>query len=286
MPTIGVLDKDEAPQTINTIPDPGRGAAAASRSTAMCTEDKAVLDALAADADTIAGAISGGKMATKEADGDNATVGAKADAAAAADDSTASLMSFFKRLVAKIKSAGQGTMANSHPVAIASDQSALPVKTAGTTIRAEFTRPSDTTAYAANDVVGYTGSADTTLIAAIFSENGGTGYVVKAELWTDQAANVSPFRMYLFNVEPTPIADNSAFTLLYADISKCIGYIDFSNVSQEGSGSTGALGLWTGQLFAKADASADDIYCVLVTKAAFTPASAQKFTICLSMDRN
>lgn len=266
MPTLSVLDSSGSPVTINTQNNNGQATMANSQPVVIASDQSAV--------------------PVSVADGSLAALGAKADASAGADTGTFSLIAFVKWIASKIKAAGQATMANSHPVAIASDQTAVAVKTGGETITAEFTRPSDTTAYGANDVVGYTGSADTTLLAAIFRENGGTGYVIKAELWTDQAANVSPFRLYLFNVEPTPIADNSAFTLLYADISKCVGYIDFANMSQEGSGSTGAMALWTGQMFVKADASADDLYAVLVTKAAFTPASAQKFTIRVSMDRN
>lgn len=290
MPSITVLDSDGVEQTIQTLPAVGSAADAASLPVSQSTEDKAVSAAVKTAVETVAGAVASTKMKTSTADGDVAALGAKADAAATTDAGTFSLIGLFKRLLERIttliKTAGQAAMANSHPVAIASDQSAVAVKTSLETISAEFTRPSDATAYAVSDVVGYTGSADTTLLAAIFRENGGTGYIVRAELWTDQAANVSPFRLYLFNVEPTPIADNSPFTLLYADISKAIGYIDFSSVAQEGASSTAAMGLWTGQMAVKADASADDIYAVLVTKSAFTPASAQKFTIRLTMDRN
>jgi hypothetical protein len=47
------------------------------------------LAASKADLDTIAGAVSSAKVATKSADGDNATLGAKADAKSAATDTTA-----------------------------------------------------------------------------------------------------------------------------------------------------------------------------------------------------
>jgi len=284
--TIDVKDAAEVTRSLATMPDPGSAADAASLPVTKSTEDKAVSAAIKTAVETVAGAVDATKVKAKVADGDDAALGAKADASAGADTGTFSLIAFVKWIASKIKAVGQAAMAASHPVVIASDQTAVAVKTGGETITAEFTRPSDTTAYAANDVVGYTGTADTTLLAAIFRENGATGYIVKAELWTDKVDVTAPFRLYLFNAEPTPIADNSPFTLLYADIAKCVGYIDLTNVSQEGASSTAALGLWTGQLFVKADASADDLYAVLVTKAIFTPASAQKFTIRLSMDRN
>src|SRR5260221_1297406 len=81
---------------------------------------------------TIAGAISSGKMATKAASGDFAdgaiaTIGAQADASAAADNSTASFISLFKRLLAKFPAIGAQTTANSSAVNIASDQ-IIPIK--------------------------------------------------------------------------------------------------------------------------------------------------------------
>src|SRR5260221_800633 len=82
---------------------------------------------------TIAGAISSNKMATKAASGDFAdgaiaTIGAQADASAAADNSTASYISLFKRLLAKFPVIGTQTSAKSSSVVIASDQANVPVK--------------------------------------------------------------------------------------------------------------------------------------------------------------
>jgi hypothetical protein len=192
-----------------------------------------------------------------------------------------------KSSVEKIKTAGQATMANSHPVVIASDQSAVAVKTSAIVVSQEVTRYTDTTAYAINDVVNNSPSAPAVgVLADFFSANGASGYLSKFELWTDQAANVAAYRIHLFNAAPTAINDNSAFTLLYADISKHLGYIDISNMSQEGSGSTGALGLWTGQLLLKAAAADNDLYYVITAKSAFTPASGQKFTARGSLDSN
>src|SRR5260221_8271478 len=91
------------------------------------------LSAAKTDLDTIAGAISSNKIATKAASGDFAdgaiaTIGAQADASAAADNSTASFISLFKRLLAKFPVIGTQTSANSSSVVIASDQANVPVK--------------------------------------------------------------------------------------------------------------------------------------------------------------
>ncbi len=156
--TISVKDATGAAQTIPVLPALGSAADAAPLPVAKSTEDKAVSAATKTAAETLAGAVSSNKVATKRADGDDVALGAKADAAATTDAGTFSLISLFKRLLERvttlIKTAGQAAMAASHPVVIASDQSAVAVKTSGETITAEFTRPSDTTAYAVGDVVG------------------------------------------------------------------------------------------------------------------------------------
>ena len=337
---------------VNTINPNGRAAAADSQPTTMATEDKAVLDAVAASVDaidtntstanselstvatntsntvtalgavatntgdtvtalsaiataqanqataalqttgnasltTIAGAVAGGKVKATTADGDDATLGAKADASAGADTGTFSLMAFVKWIASKIKAAGQATMANSHPVVIASDQTNVPVVT---TLKSsgpvEFTRPADTTAYAASDVVGPVTTPAVIDFGAMFSAVGKSGYIVRAKVFTDQVACVAQFRLYLYKVAPTPIADNSPFTLLYANASKQIGFIDFPAAFTEGAGSTAAESMFIGQLAAVADAADSHIYGVLVTKTAFTPASGQKIACALTVDQN
>jgi hypothetical protein len=106
------------------------------------------------------------------------------------------------------------------------------------------------------------------------------------ELWTNQITNTAPYRIFFFNAPPDAIADNGIFVLTYADLAKYIGYVDVTNVALEGSTSTAALGLWTGQLAAAAAADDTDLYYVIVTKAVFTPASAQKYTVRVTLDRN
>src|SRR5260221_21766 len=96
------------------------------------------------DLDTIAGAISSNKIATKAASGDFvdgalATIGAQADASATTDSGTFSYMSLFKRLLAKFPVIGTQTSANSSSVVIASDQANVPVKGGFTEIAGQGT---------------------------------------------------------------------------------------------------------------------------------------------------
>lgn len=141
-----------------------------------------------------------------------------------------------------------------------------------------FTRPSDTTAYTAKDVVGNTGTAAVITLEDIARVEGGVGEIVAALLATDQSTNTATYRLHIFNVAPTAIADNAAFTLLEADIGAYQGYIDFAAMVTEASGSEVAHSLNTTVRlpFVCADGSRD-LYAVLTNVATFTPASAQQF---------
>lgn len=154
-------------------------------------------------------------------------------------------------------------------------------------LTAPFARPDDTTAYAINDAVSDSTSAPTILTFANAARaNGGSGYIVKAELCTDQAACVAAFRLHLFTTSVAPYNDNTAYTALYANRVSRVGYIDFPAVAQEGSGSTSAFALWLGQLLYVCDSASAALYGLLETKSVFTPASAQNFSIRLGLDRN
>lgn len=189
-------------------------------------------------------------------------------------------------IIAGAMTAGQAAMAASHPVVIASDQSAVAVKTSQRVVSVEVTRPTNTDSYNANDVWGPDPAAVITL-ADLFAANGGSGYITKVELEGNQATDVLPYRIWFFNEAPSAIADGSSFTLLYADVGKRIGYVDINNMASEGSGSDASAGLWTGQLSAKAAASSNNGYAVIVIKAAqTTPPSGKRFTLKVTLDSN
>lgn len=76
--TITVLEADGTTETDVVVLDVGRQAAAASKSLALCTEDKAVLDALEVSVDAVTSAITG-SVAHSDVDAGNASkIGAKA----------------------------------------------------------------------------------------------------------------------------------------------------------------------------------------------------------------
>jgi hypothetical protein len=224
---------------------------------------------------TLAGAVASGKVKTTTADGDDAALGAKADAAATTDAGTFSLIALVKRLLGFISGLLAGT-------------SSIVVKSTAAVVAQELVRPSDTTNYAANDVVGFTAGATVGVLADAFSENGASGYITKVELMVDQVADVLPYRVFFFSTAPTAIADNAPFTITYADLDKMIGYVDIANLGVEGSGGTGAYGFWNGPpILAKAKSDGNDLYWVLVIKSAqTTPPSAKKYKLQVTVDKN
>lgn len=178
-------------------------------------------------------------------------------------------------------------------IAPASDvQRDFPVKAS-----VELTRPSDTTAYAIGDAIANstTGSAVTPLQFTVARSAGFTGRVVGAQLITDSATAFGAIRLHLFNTTPFAAAgfqaDNAALALTYTALTTgsagtsphYLGYIDFQTFVAE-SASAVSLGVCdlTELVFDTAAASSV-IFGLLEARAAFTPASGQKFTVALDV---
>lgn len=156
-------------------------------------------------------------------------------------------------------------------------------------VAVELTRPADTTAYAALDSISNSTSAPTVLnFADIFRAANGTGYITKAELWTDNKATTARIRAHIYNATVTPANDNSSFLLLYANKAIKQGHIDLPALATEDpTNSTGAYALNSTIRLAVDAASEDtDLYVSLETLDAFTPASGQKFYLKLTMECN
>jgi hypothetical protein len=102
---------------------------------------------------------------------------------------------------------------------------------------ATITRPSNTTAYTAGDVVGDTGgSAIISLTSA--GPSGGFVLVQSVSLVFSNStvpAGMGAFRVHLYSVSPTAIADNAAFDLVSGDRDTYMGFIDLPTPADFGS---------------------------------------------------
>jgi hypothetical protein len=188
-----------------------------------------------------------------------------------------------------VRSIPSGTQAISGPIALSAGE-AHAAEVGGRIVvsTATFARPADTTAYAAKDAVSDSTSAPTVLtFAGAGRVVAGTGYITGMRFMTDQSTNVAQFRLHLYSIAPTAINDNAAQTLLWANRAKRVGYIDIGPLSTEGSGSDAASGLNTDiRLPYKCDTADTNLYGLLETLTAFTPASAQNVYIVIACDQN
>lgn len=156
-------------------------------------------------------------------------------------------------------------------------------------VSAEFTRPANTTAYAAKDVVG-TDPGAALEFASIARAAGGSGYITKVVVsTTDTGPSTASarFRLHLYNTSaPSGITDNSPNTVLYADRAKYLGYIDLLPATIEGAGS-GAVAEVVDIAFPFVTSGNDDLWGVLETLDAITPsANSTTYAVRVTADQN
>lgn len=157
----------------------------------------------------------------------------------------------------------------------------------------EKTRPADTTAYGAEDVISEsaTNGEGTAWVFAIPFGVRASGYITKALIHTKAAGVTAACSLFLFNALPTSeLDDNAANTAPdYEDLEGYQGRIDFPGMEDLGGDSSWAQATpsTAGQLplMFQCAAGSDQLWGVLVTRDAFTPASAQKFSIKLGLQR-
>ena len=142
----------------------------------------------------------------------------------------------------------------------------------------EFTRPNDTNAYAAGDVIG-----TSTTGPVLQSINLELGWIVNAKLVSGKTGGTIPagnFRVHLYNSTITAINDNSVFTMLYANKDKRIGYIDFSCIAG-GSGSDAVAAIVTNINILNQFTT---LYLVYESLGAYTPVAQQNFYLELTLN--
>ena len=109
-------------------------------------------------------------------------------------------------------------------------------------ISAGFTRPSDTTQYAAGDVVGPVTTPAAQIFAGAARGNGGSGSIVEVLLMFDlETITTATFRLHFFNATITPAADNAAFAGIATLPSSYLGYIDPPILVTQAGGTAGQI---------------------------------------------
>ena len=145
-----------------------------------------------------------------------------------------------------------------------------------------ITRPSNTTAYTAGDVVGSTGGSAILTLSGIGPS---AGYILiqsAALIFSDSTvpAGMGAFRIHFYNASPTAIADNAPFDLTSGDRAAYMGYIDLSAPQDLGSTIYTQVD-YPGRLIKLATASTS-LFAEIETRGAYTPVSASTIELRVS----
>ena len=146
-----------------------------------------------------------------------------------------------------------------------------------------ITRPSNTTAYTAGALVG-----DTNGSAILTFTNAGPsgGFVLLQSLslvFSDSSvpAGMGSFRLHLYSVAPTAIADNAAFDLLSGERANYMGFIDITAPQDFGSSLYTQVD-YPGRLIKLATGSTS-LFAELETRGAYTPVSASTIAVRMNL---
>lgn len=153
----------------------------------------------------------------------------------------------------------------------------------------EISRPANTTAYTAGDVVSDNATTTTPIGLQLARIRGGGGYITKVRLVTDQSTCVSVFRVWVYTINTMTVsADNAAMSLLYANKANRLGYIELPAMTTEtGAGNDSASAMLDTPRFAfKCASTSKYLYFILQTKTTWTPASGQKFYLEVTAEVN
>lgn len=152
-----------------------------------------------------------------------------------------------------------------------------------------FVRPSDTNAYAVNDVVSDNTTTTTMVVLANAARvSGGSGYIVGLRIATNKKSITPRLRIHFFGNNGATIAgDNVNYKEVYADASKRIGYWDLPALTTAAdttnSDMSRSLDMTVRIPFT---CTATSLYYVIETLDAFTPASGDSWTVTVYVDRN
>ena len=166
-----------------------------------------------------------------------------------------------------------------NPIPVSDNSSSLTVDGRAYRTTATITRPSNTTAYTAGDVVGDTGGS---AIISLTSAGPTAGFVIIQSIslvFSDSTvpSGMGAFRVHLYSASPTAIADNAAFDLTSGERDTYMGFIDLPTPADLGS-SLYTQTDYPGRLI-KLAAASTTLFVELETRGAYTPVSASTVSI-------
>lgn len=152
-----------------------------------------------------------------------------------------------------------------------------------------ITRPSNTTAYAAGDVISEVTNNDHHTFSDMSRHvNYGkdTGTILSARLISSVAGSPNlDGELWLFHTDIAEVADNSAAAVTDAEMLTLIGIIDFPAGQWKTAGANAVCSVDGLNIPYKTDATAK-VYGQLIARNAYTPASAEVITVDLWVSKD
>lgn len=186
-----------------------------------------------------------------------------------------------------LSAVGQDTMTNSPSMAIASDQTPISVTPLITNPSSVLTRPANTTAYSAADLIANNTTAGSITVPSvtIARTSGGNAKLNRLRLLTNKTSGMGSINIAveLWSAAPTfTNGDNGAYAVA-TGAANYLGSTQFS-FTQVADGAYATAPIVDGPLAIDL-ASGTDIYWTAQTLSAFTPASGQTFTLIAEVEQ-
>ena len=153
-----------------------------------------------------------------------------------------------------------------------------PVTTAFATISTDVTRPADTTAYAANDAISNSTSSPTSggfTLTSVVNATGKSGIITDIFIASSNPAGGLSGELWIFDTAVTNINDNAAFAISDGEIKTVVAIIPFTTTADTNNSQIHLQSVNVGVT----TVGSADLRFLLKAKAAYTPISAEVFTI-------
>lgn len=289
--TISAKDATGASQTVPTVGDQSGAAVEGDTQGTLAQKLRGLNKNIGAVADSaVEGDVTGSIQAKLR--GVQKVLGATSDAKVDTD-AVGTINAHIRGLVALLDSVINSSLVDAKLAAGENFIGAVGGKTK--VVNASFSRPADTTAYAAGDAVTNSTSSPTVItFDGCARANAGTGFITGATL-VDSAnqATKGSFELWVFDTTVTPDNDNAVFTPSDSELATLVCVIAF-DTAYIGDATSGAGGncVYSGSIVGggykafKCGASSDDLFGLIVVRNAYTPVSSESFTIRLEISQD
>ena len=147
-----------------------------------------------------------------------------------------------------------------------------------------FTRPADTTAYASGDIVANSTTAGSVVPLNFPNCSVGIGRAMQIRrvriIKSGTGVSNASFRLHLFNVLPTVGSGDNAAISISTGAAMYLGQVDVTVGQAFGDGAAGTA---TTEVNCHPVGGASNLYGLLEARGAYTPASAEVFTVKLEI---